>query len=191
MKKGGVNKRVKDLTLGAVLSALGVAIIALGFVVEVLDLSAAAIASFICVFAVIEIGGIYPWLIFAVTGALSVILLPTNLGAWCYVLFFGYFPILKEKIERLKKPFAWVIKMAIGNVAFAILLFGVGTLTYGTGLSFTELVNKVFETDFGTGMAIAMVAMVEALFVLYDIALTRLITFYFKRLRHRFKFLNK
>ena len=189
--KGGVNKRLKNLTLGAVLSALGVAIIALGGVIEVLDLSVAAIASFICVFAVIELGGIYPWLIFAVTGILSIVLIPSNLGGWCYILFFGYFPILKEKIERLKKPLAWVIKMLIGNVAFALLLFGFGTITYGTGLGFVELVNKVFETDFGTAMVVAVIVMVEALLVVYDIALTRIITFYLKRLRHRFKFLNK
>lgn len=189
--KGGVSKKIKNLTVGALLSALSVAIIALGGVIEVLDLSVAAIASFICVFAVIEFGGAYPWLIFAVTSALSLMLIPTNLGAWCYVLFFGYYAILKEKIERLKKPLAWIIKMIIGNIAFAILLFGFGTLTYGTGLDFVELVNKVFETDFGTVMVVAVILMVELLFVVYDIALTRIITFYLKKLRHRFKFLYK
>ncbi len=189
--RGGVSKKLKNLTIGALLSALSVAIIALGGVIEVLDLSMAAIASFICVFAVIELGGIYPWLIFAVTSVLSLILIPSNIGAWCYVLFFGYYAIVKEKIERLKKPLAWTLKMLIGNVAFAILLFGFGTITYGAGLDFVELVNKVFETNFGTAMVVAVILMVELLFVVYDIALTRIITFYFKRLRHRFKFLNK
>ena len=189
--KGGVSKKVKNLTLGAVLSALGVAIIAMGGVIEVMDLSVAAIASFICVFAVLEMGGIYPWLIFAVTGILSVIIIPTNLGGWCYILFFGFFPIIKEKVERLGRVVSWVVKMAIGNAAFAILLFGVGTVVYGTGLSFVELVNKVFETDLGTFMVVVVILLVELLFVLYDIALTRLISFYLKRLRPRFKFLNK
>ncbi len=190
--KGGVNKKLKNLTVGALLSALGVAIIALGGVIEIFDLTVAALASFLCVFAVIELGGIYPWLIYAVTSVLSIILIPTNIGAWCYALFFGYFAIVKEKLEgKLKKPIAWVIKMLIGNAAFAILLFGFGTITYGTGLGFAELVNKVFETDAGTAMAVVVILMVEAVFVVYDFALTTIITFYIRKLRHRFKFLNK
>ena len=189
--RGGVSKKLKNITVGALLAALSVAIIALGGVIEVLDLSAAAIASFICVFAVIELGGVYPWLIFAVSSTLSLILIPSNFGAWCYLLFFGYYAILKEKIERLNNVLAWVLKMLIGNIAFAILLFGFGTITYGAGLSFTELVNKVFETNFGTAMIIGVILIVEATFVMYDIALTRIITFYFKKLRHRFKFLHK
>lgn len=189
--KGGVSKKLKSMTVGALLAALSVAIIAVGGVIEVLDLSVAAIASFVCVFAVIELGGAYPWLIFAVTSVLSIMLIPTNLGAWCYVLFFGYYAILKEKIERLKTPVAWTLKMLIGNIAFAILLFGFGTITYGTGLNFVELVNKVFDTNFGTFMVVCVILMVEALFVVYDIALTRIITFYLNKLRHRFKFLHK
>ena len=189
--KGGISKKLKNLTVGALLAALSVAIIALGGVIEVLDLSAAAIASFVCVFAVIELGGVYPWLIFAVTSVLSVMLIPSNLGAWCYILFFGYYAILKEKIERLKAPVAWALKMLIGNIAFAILLFGFGTITYGTGLDFVELVNKVFDTNFGIVMVVGVILMVEALFVIYDIALTRIITFYLNKLRHRFKFLHK
>ena len=189
--KGGVNKKLKNLTVGALLAALSVAIIALGGVIEVLDLSVAAIASFICVFSVIELGGVYPWLIFAVSSVLSLMLIPTNLGAWCYVLFFGYYAIIKEKLERLKAPVAWALKMLIGNIAFAILLFGFGTITYGAGLDFVELVNKVFDTNFGIVMVVGVILMVEALFVIYDIALTRIITFYLRKLRHRFKFLHK
>ena len=189
--KGGVSKKLKNLTVGALLSALSVAILAIGGVIQALDLSVAALASFICVFAVIELGGTYPWLIFAVTSALSIMLIPSNVGAWCYVLFFGYYAILKEKIERLNTVLAWVIKMLIGNVAFAILLFGFGTITYGTGLSFVELVSKVFDTRAGVVFAVGCILLVEFFFVIYDIALTRMITFYLNRLRHRFRFLHK
>jgi hypothetical protein len=118
-------------------------------------------------------------------------LIPSNFGAWSYILFFGYYAILKEKIERLKPSVAWAIKMLIGNAAFAILLFGFGTITYGTGLSFVELVSKVFDTRAGTVFAVGCILLVELFFVIYDIALTKIITFYFTRLKHRFRFLHK
>ena len=189
--RGGVSKKLKNLTVGALLSALSVAILAIGGVIQALDLSVAAMASFICVFAVIELGGMYPWLIFAATSVLSVMLIPSNFGAWSYILFFGYYSILKEKIERLKPAFAWVLKMLIGNVALAILLFGFGTITYGTGLSFVELVGQVFDTRVGGVFAVGCILLVEFFFVIYDIALTKIITFYFTKLKHRFRFLHK
>ena len=116
----GVSHKTKKTTLAALLAAMGVALIFLGSVIEVLDLSVAALASFFCIFAVIELGGAYPWLLYAVTSLLSVILMPYTMGGWFYLLFFGYYPILKEKLERLKKPIAWCLKLVILNVALLI-----------------------------------------------------------------------
>ena len=84
------------MTVCAMLSALGVVLLLIGSFVEVMDLSAAAIASLLCVFAVIEYGGASPWLIFAVTSVLSMVLLPTKTPALMYLAFFGYYPIIKE-----------------------------------------------------------------------------------------------
>ena len=53
--------QVKYLTVSAMLSALGVVMLGLGSLVEVLDLTFAVIASLLTVYAVIEIGGAYPW----------------------------------------------------------------------------------------------------------------------------------
>ena len=94
------------------LCALGVVLLLLGSVIEVMDIAMAALASLLCIFAVIEYGGAAPWLVFSVTGVLSLILLPNKTPAAMYVVFLGYYPIIKEKLERLKKPIAWVLKEA-------------------------------------------------------------------------------
>ena len=65
----------------------------LGSMVEVLDISMAVIASLICVFAVIEYGKGYPWLIFSVTAILSLLLLPNKFPAVVYGCFMGFYPI--------------------------------------------------------------------------------------------------
>ena len=184
--KGGVNKNLKKLTIGALLSAIGVALLSIGGIIQTMDLSAAAIVSFICIFAVIEMGSSYAWMIYAVTGILGVIIMPHNMGAWFFLLFFGYYPILKEKMEKLSKPLSWTLKMILLNVALGIGLLLAAFVMYGGQKNFFELVNSIMETDFGIAATIGIILLVEVTFVIYDIALTRLITYYILRLRHRF-----
>lgn len=189
----GISKQTKKLTLGAILSAMGVALLFLGSFIETLDLTMAALASFFCIFAVIELGGIYPWLIFSVTGVLSVILMPYSMTGWFYLLFFGYYPIVKEKLERLPKIFSWILKMLILNVALVIAVIAAYFLFFGqTGdgnlmSAFTLIFG---ESETGEMMAIGVYALVNLTFVIYDIALTKLITLYFIKFRKKFKKFN-
>ena len=186
----GISNKTKKMTLGAILSAMGVALLFIGSFIETLDLTMAALASFFCIFAVIELGGMYPWLIFAVTGVLSVILMPYSMTGWFYLIFFGYYPILKEKLERLKKPVSWILKVLILNLALAISVLAAYFLFFGqTGTgNLLDAFTLVFgESDAGVSMAIAVWALANLTFVIYDIALTKLITLYFLKLRDKFK----
>lgn len=167
--------QTKKLTVCAMLSALGVVLLWLGSAIEVVDISMAVIASLLCVFAVIEYGGSAPWLVFAVTGVLSLILLPQKTPAAMYLLFFGYYPILKEKLEKRRPLIAWITKEAVFNVALILMLVLSRYLLMGSG----ELQSPwIF-------LAVAVLA--EITFPVYDIALTRLISFYLFRLRKRFR----
>ena len=185
----GVPQKTKRLTASALLAAMGVALIFLGSIIEALDLSAAALASFLCLFAVIEFGGIYPWLIFAVTGILSVILMPYTMGGWFYLLFFGYYPILKNKLEKLKKPIAWILKMLLLNGAVAISIVIAGFLLYG-GNVYDAFMMTFGEDGWGIYAAIGTYLLLNVTFVVYDIALNRLIVFYNVKIRNKFKFLK-
>jgi len=188
----GVSQKTKKLTLGAVLCALGVVLLSIGSLIQTVDLSAAALASFLCIFAVIELGGAYPWAIYVVTGLLSVILPHFGMAGWFYIAFFGYYPMIKEKVERLSRPVSWLIKMLTLNVALFLCVVISYFLVYassGKGLL------DAFMAMFGDGsateiFAVIMVVLVNAVFVIYDIALTRIISLYINRLRHRFRFLR-
>lgn len=164
------------LTVCAMLCALGVVLLLLGSFVEVIDISMAVIASLLCVFAVIEYGGSAPWLVFAVTAILSLLLLPNKTPAVMYAFFFGYYPILKEKLEKLQKVLSWTLKIVIFNIALVLVFLAVRFV-----LMPTVSVEPLW-------LLIPLIALAEAVFVLYDIAMTRLITFYIVRLRERFKF---
>ena len=189
----GISEKTKKMTVGAVLSALGVAILFLGSMLETLDLSMAALASFLCVLAVIELGGAYPFMIYAITGILAVILMPYKMSGWFYVLFFGYYPIIKEKLERMAKPIAWLVKLAVLNGAIWICITVAYFLFLGPQQSKTviDTFYSIFgDPSMGSLFAIGMYLLVNVAFVVYDIALTRLISVYLFRLRKKFRFLK-
>ena len=186
----GISKQTKKLTLGAILSAMGVALLFVGSFIETLDLTMAALASFFCIFAVIELGGAYPWLIFATTGVLSVIITPYSLTGWFYLLFFGYYPILKEKYERLPRYISWVLKLLTLNLAMAICVLVTYFLFFGSSGSgsLIDTFTLIFgESEYGEVMSIIVWALANLTLVIYDIAPTKLITVYFIKIKPKFK----
>lgn len=171
MAKSNRSVKTKQLTVCALLSALGVVLFYLGSLIEVLDISVAVIVSLFCVFAVIEYGGRTPWLIYGVTSVLALLLLPAKTSAVLYFLFFGYYPIVKSKLEKRSRGVAWLCKELIFQVALAVML----------------LLSRFLLTAENTDpwfLWVAMIVLAEIVFPLYDIALTRLITFYFRKLRN-------
>ncbi len=167
-------KNSKKISFCALFSALGVVIMYIGAVLEVLDISMACIASMICIMAVMEIGGAYPWLIYAVTGALSALLLPQKFAALIYIFFAGYYPMLKCGIERLNSRIAeWVIKILVFNVSMGLMVM----------LSLLVLSPGGMTRPY----IIALFAIGNVTFVAYDIALSMLVRLYLFKYRKLFK----
>ena len=168
-------QKTKKLAICSALSALGVVTLILGSLFGVLDISMAVIASLFAIIAVIEYGGSAPWLVFAVTSVLSLMIMPQNSSAWMYMLFFGYYAIIKEKLERRNKILSWVFKELIFNAALAAI-FVIGKLLLYKNTSEPLIIY------------IALIALCEMVFPIYDIALTRLISMYVYKIRNRFNF---
>ena len=171
-------KGTRALTLSAVLCALGVILLALGSLLQVLDLTMAVLASVLVIFCVIELGGKYPYLVFAVTALLSMILVPYKTAPLTYLCFAGYYPILKAILEgHLSRFWSWVLKILSFNVALALVLY------------LAIAVFAVFAVP--ATWYYFLIPLLTPIFVVYDIALTRLITAYLRKWRHRFGFLYK
>ena len=170
-----IRKRTKYLTVSAMLCALGVILLALGSFIEVLDITTAVLASLLCIYAVIEMGGAYPWGIWLVTSLLSVLLLPVKTPALFYALFAGFYPIFKEKLEKLKRPIAFTLKLIVFHLCLGLIILC-------WGLFFPEQL----QFDGVEWLPVLLYVLCFAVFVLYDIALTRVITFYLVRLRSKF-----
>lgn len=166
-------KKSKKTAFCALFSAFGVVLLYLGAIIEVMDISMACIASMLCIITLVEIGGIYPWMVYAVTGAVSLLILPQKFGALIYVCLAGYYPMLKCQLERIKsRALEWVLKIATFNIAMEIMVL---------------LAVLVFSLpDMTKGYIIALFALGNITFVAYDIALSMLIKLYFLKYRKLF-----
>ena len=157
-------------------AALGTTVLYIGSFVEALDITMAVIASLLTVVMVIEYGKGAPWSVFCVTAFLSLILLPNKFPALLYALFFGYYPIIKENIERIRLRFLkWTIKLSVFAAATVLLLI------------LTKLFTGELDVPKGSLLIVIFVILSAVTLVLYDIVLTRIISYYIIRLRHRFK----
>ncbi len=170
----GSKNKTKMLALSSCFVALGVTLMYFGAITNVLDLTMVAVTSVAVYFAVIEMGGYYPYMIYAATTVLALILLPDKFSAIAYMAFGGIYPILKEKFERRKKPVCIFLKFLFFNIAgVAIILVSIFILN--------------FSTEDGIPYYIATLALANVAFLLYDIAMTRMITLYLFKFRQMLK----
>lgn len=166
-------RQTKKISIAALLSALSIVVLYIGSVFEVLDLSAAAIASIAIVFAQIELKNPYPYLIYAVVSLLALLLLPSKFSAMVYVCFGGIYPMVKELAERRAGLSCLIIKLFGFLILMAVSAF---LLVYVFLLPKAELFS---------GYYLMLLALCFVTFIIYDYALTVLIGFYFRRLRKK------
>jgi len=159
-------KKTKLTAISSICGAISVSILYLGSLAGDLDLTFAALASFVTVFAVIELSGPYPVLIYAVTSVISLLIIPQKSAALLYVLFAGFYPILKARFERRGKKRAWLFKVAVLNISLTAIILA---LRFVTGLS---------EDVYAAWYFPLLYIFANITFIIYDIALTKIITRY-------------
>ena len=168
------SERTRAIAVCAMLAAIGVVVLYLGSLIDVLDISMAVIASLFAVVAVIEYGGVAPWAVFAVTAIVSLIILPNKAPALMYAAFLGFYPIVKEKLEKIRSKIAsWVLKEIIFNVCLVVMM--------AAAKHFLIPLDNMFVFE------IIFFGLANVTFVVYDIALTRLISTYLFSIRKKFR----
>jgi len=172
-------RATKKITISAMATALGSALMAIGAVWEVVDMALAAMASFLVVIILIEVGSPYPWLVWITTSLITFLFFPGS-TVWLMYFVFGVFPILKYYIEKLKRPFWFPLKLLYVNACIIGLIYAVDFI-FGMPL---------FETEYLI-LKIALYALLNVAFFAYDRLLTLLIRLYNGKYRQRFRHLFK
>ena len=165
----------KKLSFSAITCALGVILLFMGAIIETVDISMAALASFLIIACMIEMGGYYPLLVYLATATLSFLLLPNKTVVLIYGMFFGFYPIIKKYLERLPIAMCWIAKITVFNVVIA--------------LYYIFLRDVLFPNV--EGIKIYLFILLNIIFVTLDITQTLFVTAYVRKFRrllgiHRF-----
>lgn len=102
---------------------------------------------------------------------LSLILVPDKEMALMFALLLGWYPALKPVLDKLPRTLRWVLKLAIFNIAialiYALLIFVLNILQEGEGIVMTSII----------------VVLGNITFLIYDRALIVLEQLYIKKYR--------
>ena len=162
-------KKTNELTLSAILTALGVILLLFGRLVPSLDIVAILFASMPIIFAMLELRRIWPYLIYFATSALAMMLFFSFVSLE-YLLFGGIYPIVKYYFEKLPRRIALIPKLVFFNlVAFGAL--SLGKVLFGTELAVSR------------ELLIPLWLLANLTFLIYDLLMTHLILRYFTLIR--------
>lgn len=166
----------KKLTLTAMFSAIAVVILIIASFIPTSQLALAAVAG-ICISAVvIENGLVYGLMGFAASSIIGIVVTSDKMPAAFYLLFFGYYPLIKAVIEKYskKRVIEWVLKLLVFNVALTLLWAGVAIGIVGFEVAGKYLIPLSYVGG-------------NIVFVIYDIGFSKLIFLYITRISSRIK----
>ena len=127
----------------------------------------------------IEIDKKWAFGIYAAVAILGIFLVPDKEVAVMYLAFFGYYPILKSLIEsKCSRVIEWVLKLA----SFLSTI----VISYFLMIKFMGVTIDEFDT-WGKWAIPILLGMGTFAFVIYDMALTRLVLLYNLKWRKYFR----
>jgi hypothetical protein len=168
-------KSTKKITFCAILSALCVVIMLVSYF-PYLTYAVPAFASLIMMVILIELG--LKWSFFSyLTASFLVFLFAETESKILFIMFFGFYPIIKAIIEKIGKPIIeWCIKFLVFNSAVLSAYF---ILTKLFMLPMDDLGD--FQ-KYGTAI---LLLMANVVFVFYDIVITKMAVTYIAKFHSR------
>ena len=163
-------KKSFKIAFGGIISAFSVILILLGNI-PMAEYVGPTFAGILLAWAVIEMGAIQSLWVLAACGLLSFLLSGNKEPVMLYVLFFGYFPILKDVLQRKVKlrVVRWVIKVIVFNVSMVVAYL---LLVYVFGMPLEDM------QDFGKYTVLILLAGGNALMVVVDFCIEKLSVLY-------------
>lgn len=172
-------KRSFRIAFSGLVCSLSLVVLFMTGIIPFATYSLPCIAGFLLVTTMVECGDSWAWLSFAAISFLAMILTPDREAALMYIIFFGYYPMVKKYLEMIpSRLLEWASKLALfigaiaGGYFAAVHLFGMEYLL--------EEAN-----EFGKYSLLVMLVLGVLVFLLYDIALSRLISVYILYLRKK------
>ncbi len=138
-----------------------------------------ALAGAVMIPVVVEFGAGWGMLVYTASSLLSFFLAADKEAVLCFILFFGYYPALKAAVEKKgRRAAGFAVKFCVFNVT-AVIEFLIAVNLLG--------VPRDSFTVFGFYVPWALLALGDAVFLLYDYALSLLVITYCGRFSGKVK----
>lgn len=172
-------KQSSKCALGGIMAALSLVILISVAIIPFLTYALPAAAGLLIVLTVIEIDKKWAFGVYAAVAILGLLLIPDKEVAVMYAAFFGYYPILKAVFEsRLPGWLAWIVKCLTFLVTIAASYYLMIKLI---GLQVDEI------NEYGIIAVPILLGAGLVAFVIYDIAISKMVLLYDLRWRRRFR----
>ncbi len=172
-------KQSSKCALGGIIAALSLVLLISVAIVPFMEYALPAVAGALIILMVIETDKKWAFGVYCAVAILGLFLVPNKEVAIMYFAFFGYYPILKALIEgRLPNALSWIIKVGT-FVATMVVSYAFMMKFMGVTIDETE--------EFGMVAIPVLLGMGTLTFILYDIALTRMVMLYLIKWQKHFK----
>jgi hypothetical protein len=184
--RGGHRRTTYRLAVCSIFCALGTVVLGLGALVELIDITCAAMAAILFLPIFYRYGSGYTLLCWAVTSVLGIILMPQSLAPWLFACLLGYYPVVKQQADKLPRLFAFLCKLCIVTAAMAVYLLLYWLLMMGAQGSLTDVMLQ----GLGDGNASAvllwvMVGLCVLTFFVFDLLIDKMAVLYRLKWRKR------
>ena len=161
------------LAFCGVAAALASALMFLTGLIPIATYALPALAGLVSVVVVVEIGARWAWPVYGVSCVLSLLLAADKEAVVLYILFFGYYPILKAILERIKNKYL--------SLALKLLVFNAAMVAGFFAAVYLLSVPKESFVLFGIYLPWAFLAVGNLVFLLYDYVISGLVVAYYRR----------
>lgn len=171
-----------QISLAGIASALSIVLLFLGSAIWLLSYVMPIITGLLMIIITQCLNKKTAFTVYFCVSVLSLFLLSDKECVLIYVFFFGYYPIVKDSIEKINNNFLrWVLKFAIFNVSIVLSQL---ICVYVFQIPFDDFLGK-------WGIAVLLL-LANCVFVLYEKMLKALIVLYDKKYKKKIdKLLNK
>lgn len=175
--------KAKDIALGGILVALTTIVLYATSILPISTLAILTIASALIPVCIIRSNIQTSIFVYISSSLIAFFLVPINIS-FLYFVFFGVYGIIKYFIERIRKEkLEIVLKVVFFNIAFIIgfiIMQNVLGINIIAGLG--VLMSRFFDTSARTIATIILWIVAQPIFLIYDYAMTMIITFYMERI---------
>lgn len=172
-------KQSSKCAIGGIVAAVSLVLMISVAIIPFLTYALPAVAGLFIVFVVIEIDKKWAFGVYCTVAILGMLLVPDKEVSVMYLAFFGYYPILKALIEsKLPAALGWILKVLTFVVTMAVSYYLMIKLM-GVTIDETE--------EFGMMAYPILLGMGTVAFIMYDIALTGMLSVYLTKWQKHFK----